>query len=264
MEIIKLRDSNDELKNCRHGHKPAEELIRFAYQSIPKLVKAGKPAVFVHPKLHLHTSYDYEFALAESWKAGVSNEDLDHLFRTNITAVSVDEALIALQVLLIYLSKLLFSSAQADADQIVVKKLLSLLSTWTQVLLASAQTRTPKSKSLWQEWLFGESVRRTIIMSYALFLSQSKSESGYCFDWLFVESLPFDRRPGLWMAESPQAWIAAARTRTGEEVGEVLSSLHEFAENHDGSDGHFCGDMFFNLVTHGHNGKISRHQTCGD
>jgi hypothetical protein len=62
------------------------------------------------------------------------------------------------------------------------------------------------------------------------------------------------------MAESPQAWIATARARTGEEVGERLSSFHEFAEDLDGSDHNFCGDLFLALLAFGHNGSRGKHE----
>jgi hypothetical protein len=81
-----------------------------------------------------------------------------------------------------------------------------------------------------------------------------------------MESLPFDGRPGLWMAESPQAWIAAARARTGEEVGERLDSIHKFAENLDRSDLTICGDLFLAMVAFGHNGARWSHELrpCGN
>ena len=77
---------------------------------------------------------------------------------------------------------------------------------------------------------------------------------GYCPNWLFMESLPFDSRPGLWMAESPQAWISVAQVRIGEEVGERLSSYHEFAESVHGQTSELCGDIFLALLMFAHNG----------
>lgn len=69
-----------------------------------------------------------------------------------------------------------------------------------------------------------------------------------------MESLPFDERPGLWMAVTPQAWIAAAFVKFGEEVGEQLKSYHEFAENFYGQTPDFCGDGFLTLAAFAHNG----------
>ena len=97
-------------------------------------------------------------------------------------------------------------------------------------------------------------VRRTIFMAYVLNLSVFSYEYGYCSGWLFMESLPFDARPGLWMAESPQAWISVAHTKSGEQVGEQLSSYHEFAEAFHGQSPDFCGDLFLILAAFAHNG----------
>lgn len=91
-------------------------------------------------------------------------------------------------------------------------------------------------------------------MAYVLNMSVIGYKHGYCSNWLFIESLPFDARPGLWMAESPQAWIAAAHARFGEEVGERLNSYHEFAEAFRGQTPDFCGDAFLMLVAFAHNG----------
>ena len=222
------------------------------YQSVPDLLRAGKPAVFVHPKLQLHSNHNHFPSLGETGKGGVNCESFKRLIQIDVKTVPVKEALTALQALLVYLATSLFSPGQAE--QAKAEKFLDVLSEWAQTLLASAQTRRPRNQSPWQEWLFGESVRRTIIMSYALSLALSSFKYGYCSNWLFVESLPFDRRAGLWMAQSPQAWIAAARARTGGEVGERLISFHEFGESLDGSDPNFCGDMFLALLAFGHNG----------
>ena len=91
-------------------------------------------------------------------------------------------------------------------------------------------------------------------MAYVLNLSVFSYRHGYCSGWLFMESLPFDARPGLWMAESPQGWIAVAQTKCGEEVGELLNSYHEFAESFHGQTPDFYGDVFLTLVAFAHNG----------
>ncbi len=188
----------------------------------------------------------------ESENGGIDYVRFRQLVQIDVKSLPLEEALTALQALLVYLAKFLFSSDQEEQRD--SENNMNILSEWTQILLASAKTRMPRNPSPWQKWLFGESVRRTIIMSYGLSLALFSFKYGYCSNWLFVESLPFDKRPGLWMAESPQAWIAAGRARTGEEIGEELSSFHEFAEHIDKSDMGFCGDIFLTLLAFGHNG----------
>jgi hypothetical protein len=237
---------------CAPGHEDALQTIRLGYHSVPNLVRAGKPAIFVHPDLQLDGSYDH-FAAFEN--GSMSYEKLEHLTQIDVKTLPVKDALSAHQALLVYLATFLFSSE--EAEQTSAESFLGLLSEWTQILLESAKTRMPRNQSPWQDWLFGESVRRTIIMSHALNFALSSFKYGYCSNWVFLESLPFDRRVGLWMARSPQAWIAAARVRNGEEVGEQLNSFHEFAAQLDGSDINFQGDTFLHLLVFSHNGAKS-------
>ncbi|OKL61574.1 hypothetical protein UA08_03439 [Talaromyces atroroseus] len=244
---------------CRPGHLDALEIVRMSYQRLPDLIRVGKPAFFIHPKLQLRSNRNHLAIFERSGKSGVNYENFQRLIQLDIKTAPVEEALPALQALLIYLASYFFPPGQLGED--TVEQFLNILSEWTQTLLASAQTGMPRGPSAWQEWLFGESIRRTIVMSYALVMAVSSFNYGYCSHWLFIESLPFDKRPGLWMAESPQAWIAAARARTGEEVGEQLNSFHEFAISCDGSDLSFCGDEFLALLAFAHNGKSDTAQS---
>ncbi|KAL4780032.1 hypothetical protein BJX76DRAFT_364685 [Aspergillus varians] len=251
MKRVRTMLSNVDPAVCDPGNADNLETFRLGYQPVPGLVKAGKPAIFVHPKLNMHGDYNHFDAL---WKTGngVSYESFKRLVELNPTVVPIREGLTALQALLIHLESF------ASNGRMKVENFLNLLLEWTQALLASAQSRMPPGQSPWQAWLFGESVRRTIILSYTFAMSLSSLKYGYCAHWLFLESLPFDRRAGLWMAESPQAWIAAAGAKFGEEVGEQLVSFHAFAESLDGSDVDFRGDGFLALLALGHNGVEQR------
>ncbi|TVY26488.1 NmrA-like family domain-containing protein [Lachnellula hyalina] len=258
MKTLKFRASDIDPAICRPGHEDAFEVLRLGFRSVPVLARAGKPAVFLHPKLEY--SIDKHFAgLGEMGDGGVCCESFKRLVEMDVKTVPVKEALAALQALLVYLATFFFSS-QTEQENENAGRFLTVLSEWTQALLAAAPNATKmprKAQSPWQEWLLGESIRRTIIMSYVLSLALSGFQYGYCSNWLFVESLPFDRRAGLWMAESPQAWIAAAEARNGDEVGQQLNSLHEFAESLDGSplvDPSFRGDVFLMLLVYAHNG----------
>lgn len=82
----------------------------------------------------------------------------------------------------------------------------------------------------------------------------SSFKYGYCSNWLFLESLPIDKRAGLWMARSPQAWLSAAGVSNSEHVGEEPNSFHEYAESIKGSDAQFCGDIFLDMLATSHNG----------
>ncbi|KAL4810701.1 hypothetical protein BDV18DRAFT_645 [Aspergillus unguis] len=245
MKTVTTRSSSIDPAICRPGCSDTMEFFVMGYQSVPDLVRAGKPATFVHPRLQTHGTRNHFDSLEDG--RGVGCASFKRLIELDFEALPIREALSALQVLVIHLE------SSFSQEKISVQNYLNLLIEWTEILLASAQTRMPPAQSPWQAWLFGESVRRTIIMSYALAMGISSYKNGYCAYWLFLESLPFDRRPGLWMGESPQAWIAAAGAKLGEEVGEQLISFHEFAESLD-RQGSFRVDTFMALVALVHNG----------
>ncbi|RDW93599.1 Zn(II)2Cys6 transcription factor domain-containing protein [Aspergillus mulundensis] len=241
---VETRPSNIDPAICSPGHESALEVLRLGYQSIPSQLRSGKPALFVHSKLQLHGNRNHLDPLVKS-KTGIDYEDFMRLVGLNIEALPIKEALTALQALTVHLATLALDGRN-------VQGFLDLLVEWAQALLASAQTQMPPEQSPWQTWLFGESVRRTIVMSYALAMAVNSFTNGYCTYWMFLESLPFDRRAGLWMAESPQAWIANAGVKYGEQVGEQLISFHEFGLSHHKPGDDFRGDAFLSLVAVGH------------
>ncbi|KAL4911227.1 hypothetical protein BDW74DRAFT_6283 [Aspergillus multicolor] len=252
---IQTRPGNIDPAICRPGHESTLEVLRLGYQSVQSLLRSGKPALFVHSKLQLHGNHNYLEPLVKS-ETSLDYEGFMRLAKLDIGALPIKEALTALQALTIYL-------ANFALDGQDVEGFLDLLVEWSQALLASAQTRMPLEHSPWQTWLFGESVRRTIVMSYALAMAINSFTNGYCTYWMFLESLPFDRRAGLWVAESPQAWIANAGVRHGEEVGEQLISFHEFGQSHHKPGDDFWGDSFLSLVAISH-GSMVAENTCGN
>lgn len=248
---LSFRDPGIDPAICSPRHEDNLEIIIQGYQSVPGLISEGKPALFIHPKLRMHNNYIHSAIFGEPAENYTSYECLKRLAQTKFDTLPAEDALTALQALIIYLATLLFSSDSLLQEG--AEKYVNVMYGWTQVILDSAQAKTPR-KSPWQEWLFGESVRRTIFMSYGLIMALSSFKYGYCSNWLFLESLPFDKRAGLWMAESPQAWIAAAGANNGEEVGEQLHSFHGFAEDMKGSHRNFCDDRFLVLLECVHNG----------
>ncbi|KAL2871137.1 Zn(II)2Cys6 transcription factor domain-containing protein [Aspergillus lucknowensis] len=248
MRSVSRHPSHIDPAVCRPGKKEGLELLRLGYHGVPDMVNAGQPAHFVHPKLRLQGNRNHFAELIEMGKDIRSYETLTQLMRIEIKQLPIKECLTALQALLVCAS-FLFTNKQMNTEV-----LLDVILDWTRTLLASAQTKIPRDQSPWQAWLFGESVRRTIIMSYGLVMALTSFKYGYCANWLFLESLPFDARAGLWMAKSPQAWISAAQAKFGEDVGERLVSFHEFGESLDGSGSDFHGDTFLTLLAYIHNG----------
>lgn len=253
-KTLAIRPPDIDPSICRPGHEDAFELVRLGFQGVPDMLKAHKPAIFVHPKLKYHGDInDHLGVFRKSGADAVNTQNFQSLLKLNIYTASLEERLAAVQSLLIYLATFLFSYIGTKGAHTLDS--LNILSDWTQALFSSKErTSKHRDQSPWQSWLLGESIRRTIIMSYALTMAISSFEYGYCSNWLFLESLPFDNRAGLWMAESPQAWIAAAAAKTGEEVREKLSSFHEYSESLVGKEDDFHGDTFLRLLVNSHNG----------
>ncbi|KAL2847236.1 hypothetical protein BJY01DRAFT_212740 [Aspergillus pseudoustus] len=245
---VNLHPPNIDPAICGTGNEDNLELMRLGYQSVPELLLSGRPALFVHPKLQLHGECNYLAAVMKARPDNLNYELFEHLAQLDVKQIPIIESLTGLQALLVF-GSFLFPIQRLDPQAF-----LPIIYEWAQALLASAQTRMPPAQSSWQAWLFGESVRRTIIMAYGLGMALSSFKYGYCMHWLFMESLPFDERVGLWMATSPQAWIAAAGAKNGEDVGEKLISLHEFGKRAAGAGRDFREDTFLALLSYAHNG----------
>ena len=235
------------------GQSHTLDLIRRGYQAVPNMLREGIPATFVHPNLRPHNgSSNYMAPFVARGESGVIFDEFQRLLQLDFKTLLIHQALTALQALVVYVG--FFSLSSSRAEKKAAEESLTTLSKWTESMLESVQCRSLFHQSIWQEWIFGESVRRTIFMSYGLSMALHCFKYGYCSNWLFLESLPFDKRPGLWMAQNPQAWIASAGVTTGADVGHALSSLHEFAENRRGADQGLCGDEFLLLAVTNHNG----------
>ena len=149
---------------CVPGHDNAVEIIRLGFDKVPELIKARKPATFVHPKLQLSGVFNHFTALIEEEAKGVSCECFKRLIQIDIKSLSLEETLTALQALLVHLAASAFSLLPTEQEE--ADRSLSILSEWTQSLLACVDAGMPKKQSRWQDWLLGESkLRRPNILA---------------------------------------------------------------------------------------------------
>jgi len=155
IKTLKLRAPGIDPAICTPGCGNALEITRLGFDAVPELIRARKPALFVHPKLQLPGIYNHFTALVEKEAKGVSCESFKRLIQIDIKTVSLKEALTALQALLVHLAASVFSSFPTEQEE--ADKSLSILSEWTQTLLACVDAGMPKSQSPWQDWLLGES-----------------------------------------------------------------------------------------------------------
>lgn len=155
MRTIKLRDPYVDPAICDPGHDNCLEITRLGFDTVPQLVRAGRPAIFVHPKLRLPSICNHFTSLTENNAKGVKSESFKCLIQIEIQTVSPKEALTALQALLVHLAASIFSPSPTEQEE--AEKSFQILSDWTQMLLAFVDAGMPKSQSPWQDWLLGES-----------------------------------------------------------------------------------------------------------
>ena len=166
--------------------------------------------------------------------------------------------LVEVQAIILYLLTFLFGKSN-DARASAISYLENLNQRVMQ-LERQACDFTVRNLTPWQAWLLAESTRRTILSSHILtcvFLSH-KYDSPEAK--IHMEALPFDDRGGLWLAKTPQAWVAAAGVRRGAEVKPNLVSWHEFGCKKPSICMDEDGDQFLSMMLVCHNGKASFQQ----
>jgi len=138
---------------------------------------------------------------------------------------SPTEQLAALQALILYQIICLFDGdirLRADAE-----KADSILTSWTQQLkrrmqpvnaallddLTTALSSGEMTGNSWQSWIFAESLRRTVIISYTLQGLYSFLKNGWDNSHHEFQNLSFYAQTELWLAPSDYAWRSAMRER---------------------------------------------------
>ena len=225
--------------------------VIWVLQQTPCLVITNKISALVHPKLQFRGFHNHVSHITDLLEKA-ENQHFQNLLSLDVDDVPLHDAITALQSLILYLITYLFSTD--PTVQTSAESHLHLLPDWASKLWTTAAHRIPANLSPHQSWLLGETTRRTILLSYILTCVFTGWKYGFCRHKLIFESLPFDGRVGLWTAESPQAWIAAAGKKSGTDVGSELVSFHEFG-GLVGKGRDLEGDRFLELVRVGHNGK---------
>lgn len=218
---------------------------------IPTCAARGQINAFIHPKLRMRRVLNHVNVILASRHDGgaaIRRRFCELIDTTNIACEDLEGALAAVQSLMLYLI-----IALGDLDETRRawgEGLLPLLRSWIELLLASAQDKMPQGLTSWQAWLLAESVRRTIIVGFIIGCAYQHLRMGFIWHKLFVESLPFDARPGLWCACSSEEWCALV----GEDVCERLTSFHDFSvSNTHESDSKV--DPFARLILVAHHGR---------
>lgn len=247
----------------RHEDREGIEYVIWVLRLVPSFVMRKLPSVFIHPKLRWTTSRTTEenpldVAVDEIGNLpniGPRHKRFQDLVRVDHGHDAPENFLSAVQALMLYLVSFMFC---CDADvQEAARPYFTHLLQWTDDLEMRAQNITTKGLSPWQGWLFGESTRRTILTAHIFTCIFFRHQYEPSANKVRMEALPFDARIGLWQAETPQAWIAAAGERRGQDVKTELVSWHEFSTGCPTISMETDGDMFLSMMLVSHNGRSS-------
>ena len=190
-----------------------------------KWLKEGK-APFIHPRLYANNmpralQDAYAVCAIYSTKTGenstvafaVIESKANELIRSpNQSSWTPLDLLAAVQGLLIFQFIRLFDGdirqrAQAEQAEPVLEFWTEQLKTQTQ----AEQAITTSSTTSWRAWLFAESVRRTITMSFMIRGIYSLVKLGYCTVADLVTANSFTAQSQLWDAASVFQWNKACR-----------------------------------------------------
>lgn len=146
LKSLKFRGESIDPAVCVPGHNDNLVILRSIYFSIPDLMIADKPAVFIHPRLQLQSNYNHCSIFLGPMHDDMAYENLRDLAQVDFENMSAHEALSALQALILHTSTFLFS--ENPIYQETAEKCLAVLSTHTENLLHSAQTWKCGNQSL--------------------------------------------------------------------------------------------------------------------
>ncbi|KAL2211608.1 hypothetical protein CC79DRAFT_1328914 [Sarocladium strictum] len=243
---------------CSFGSDVREgiEFVRATLRGIPSRTVEERPSVFIHPKLRQATG---ESCLARAIQCIRTTIDI-HPHHACFQALingrnrneSVDTVLHEVQALMLYI--LAFTFTSTHAARAAALPYFDHISQRVNCLQGLASEFTVRGLTPWQAWLFGESTRRTILTSHIMTCVFFRGLYETPKAKLEMEALPFDDRGGLWLAETPQAWAAAAGVRRGRDVKANLVSWHEFGCKSPSICMDEDGDAFLSMMLVAHNG----------
>lgn len=155
IKTLKGRAPNLDPALCPPGQASALAIIKLGFDTVPDLLRAGRPGLFVHPQIKLPGATNHFSTLVEDQARGVGCESFKRLIQILIKSVSPREALTALQALLVHLAASIFSPLPAERNE--ADRFLETLADWTQTMLACVDAGMPRGHSSWQDWLLAES-----------------------------------------------------------------------------------------------------------
>lgn len=203
------------------------------FKSYPEMLLRRNRTPFIHPELY-NDFFPFPQALQEAYCACAL-----YLSKTEATSVTVfrvieskcsqnleghsgwtiSEHLATLQAFCLFQIIRLF-----DGDirqRAIAEQQESIVADWTIDLLRRTETAQPPVSPSWHDWIFGESMRRTIVMSLMLQGVYSVVKRGYCCIADAVTSMSFTVQAALWEAGSAYHWEKVFREKNHFEVNNM-------------------------------------------
>ncbi|KAL2834569.1 hypothetical protein BJY01DRAFT_83865 [Aspergillus pseudoustus] len=168
----------------------------------------------VHALCQLHASTADKDAVLSLFTRRISI-----LLRHISSPATFGDLLASSQALLLAQCMLIFNEDPLSPYSDAVSDMLYHLghNLWQQAPIQLSSTLSPH-----QAWLFGESVRRTIIVAFMLRSVYSLLKRNFALRTPFVDALPFDRRTALW-DEKIESWPGVTQ-----DSADSMVSLHSY------------------------------------
>jgi hypothetical protein len=214
----------------------AQHIVQFLVQGMrefPATFARNRKTNFIHPDLYirkwptqlieayglcrLHTDIEQHKGTGTATLGPHLRLQLINLNHQFAHATSFEELLACSQALILIQCIALLRDDQTSYSDGISSRLADL----GQRLWQQAPIQLPHTLSPRRAWVYAESVRRTIIVSFMLRSVYSLHRRNYSVRTPFIDSLPFDVRTSLWDAPG-EAW-----TECPSKVNMV--SLHEYS-----------------------------------
>lgn len=185
-------------------------------KSFPQMFAQNRRTLFIHARLYdeylpdpiqdaftVSASYHAKTPETEQMILRIVESKAAGLVQRDSQLDSLQDLLAAAQALVLFLIIQLFDGDIRQRS--LAEQNLSTLSSWTMQL--NVRLYELETSTTWPEWIFAESIRRTVIISAFLGNFYSTLKVGYCTKVRALSMLPFTADPQLWDASSYTSWL---------------------------------------------------------
>ena len=186
-------------------------------KSFPRMFACSRRTPFIHHRLYdayLPDAIQDAFTVSAAY-CNRTAETVDMVLRilenkaANLVSqdhksISLEELLASVQALLLFHIIQLFDGDIRQRS--LAEQNMDTLRSWTAQL--QARVSDLDSTPTWQEWIFTESIRRTIILSVFIDGLYSALKTGHCSNIRALSVLPFTSGATLWDLTTSASWLA--------------------------------------------------------